>query len=100
MLEEYLRVLAHEHRRQLLTLLLERGDHETVAVPDAVVGDDTDSDTVRLAFHHMHLPKLDDCGLVEWDRDADVVTKGANFDDVRPLIEAVERAEASLKDEN
>jgi len=98
MLDEYLRVLAHEHRRQLLTILLERGDQAEVAIPEAVVRDDTDRDTVRLSFHHIHVPKLDELGLVEWDRDAGVVTKGPNFDDVRSLIEAVERVEASLNE--
>jgi hypothetical protein len=100
MLEEYLRVLAHERRRQLLTLLLDRADQEEVAIPDSVIQDDADRDAVRLAFHHMHLPKLDECGLVEWDRDAGVVTKGPNFDNVRPLVEVVERIDTSLQEEN
>lgn len=32
---------------------------------------------------------LEQYSYVDWDHDASVVTKGAKFDDVRPLLEVV-----------
>ncbi|WP_177209108.1 hypothetical protein [Natronobacterium haloterrestre] len=36
---------------------------------------------------HVHLPKLVDYGYIEWDREAAVITKGPEFDEIRPLLE-------------
>lgn len=40
--------------------------------------------TIRL--EHVHLPKLDDAGLIEWDRDTDTITRGPRFDEVEPVL--------------
>ena len=49
-----------------------------------------DADKAAVRTHHVHLPKLVEYSYVEWDRDADVVTRGEAFDDVRPLLEVVD----------
>lgn len=41
--------------------------------------------------HHVHLPKLVQYSYIDWNHDDSVVTKGASFDDVRPLLEVVEK---------
>lgn len=48
-----------------------------------------DADKAAIRTHHVHLPKLVRYSYVDWDHDASVVTKGAKFDDVRPLLEVV-----------
>ncbi|MCU4800976.1 hypothetical protein OB920_11405 [Halobacteria archaeon HArc-gm2] len=99
--------LAHRQRRLLLLDLL---DHEPRAVPrlssasreiaaanDAYLAEylssaieipDVDKAAVRV--HHVHLPKLVDYRYVEWDEEAHVVSRGADFDDLRPLLELLE----------
>lgn len=36
---------------------------------------------LRLRLHHLSLPELDANGVVDWDRENDVVRKGLRFDD-------------------
>lgn len=40
--------------------------------------------------HHVHLPKLAEYGYITWLRDAHMVTKGPDFDEVRPVLEVVD----------
>lgn len=104
--------LASEYRRQLLIELLDRdrkrvsaltGTAAEIAAADedllakhlsgtrAISGVDED----LLRAHHVHLPKLDDYGFVEWDPDDRTVTTGPRFGEVRPLLEfVVDRREA------
>lgn len=98
--------LADGDRRELLVDLLDRESHdvptlsnaslELLTAHDALVRRyltgslevaDTDKDRVRM--HHVHLPKLVSHGFIEWERDAQTVTKGPRFDEVRPLLELV-----------
>ena len=40
--------------------------------------------------YHVHLPKLAEDNYIEWAQDAHLVTKGANFDDLRPILELLD----------
>jgi len=104
--------LASEYRRRLLVELLDAdrkrvsaltgvsreiaaadGDLLTKHLSEARTVPGADEDLLRA--YHVHLPKLDDYGFVEWDRDDRVVTTGPRFDEVRPLLEFVaERRDA------
>jgi hypothetical protein len=43
--------------------------------------------TTRVSLHHADLPKLDDAGLIEWDRESGTVARGPNWGAVAPLLE-------------
>ncbi|WP_205254135.1 MULTISPECIES: hypothetical protein [Halostella] len=99
--------LSNERCRELLVSLLD-SDHRVVpelsdeareiansneellrkhlASSREVAGVDEDLLGVRL----VHLPKIADYGFVEWDRDANVMSRGPRFDDLRPLLEMVD----------
>ncbi|ADB60866.1 hypothetical protein Htur_1982 [Haloterrigena turkmenica DSM 5511] len=62
--------------------LLRRHLSSSRAIPDA--------DEALLRAHHIHLPKLDDYGYVEWDRDEHRVTRGPRFDEIRPIVELLD----------
>ena len=71
--------LAHEERRELL---IELGRKGTVDVDHLVARVVCAGDADRLAdgsgetamrFHHIHLPKLEDVGLIEYDHELDIV---------------------------
>jgi len=49
---------------------------------------DVDKEAVRA--HHVHLPKLVDYRYVEWDEGACVVSRGADFDDLRPHLQLLD----------
>jgi len=56
MIEDYLHTLADEKRRKLLLILLEQDAHDEIPVPKAAVEDEADLATLRIEFHHCHLP--------------------------------------------
>lgn len=66
--------------------------HEYLADDRAV--DDADKDLLRL--HYVHLPKLDENGFVDWDRDAQRVTRGSRFDELEPFLELLVRRREEL----
>lgn len=72
-------VLAHRHRRYALSYLLGRDGPVTVgAIIAHVVGqiespEEGAYDRISLRFHHSHLPKLADAGLIEYDREEQIV---------------------------
>lgn len=47
------------------------------------------NESSELEFVHTHLPKLDNLGIIVWDREAGTITRGPLWDDVEPLIELI-----------
>jgi len=99
--------LADRRRRQLLVDLLHHEPQPVPTLSDAsreLLGaneslldeflsgnleiDDADKTAVRM--YHVHLPKLVEYGYVEWDRDADAVSKGKKFDAIHHLLEILD----------
>lgn len=72
-----LAAMASTRRQHVAGALADAGDgiERLDDVVDAVGErfDDTDEDELRAALHHVHLPKLDDAGLVDYDPDGHVV---------------------------
>jgi DNA-binding transcriptional ArsR family regulator len=97
-------VLGDRRRRRALSVLLGRPGPvalddlaEEVAAREA--GDppaDTGSEEefrVRTALHHVHLPKLDDAGLVEYCTERNVVETEAAAFDATPYLEVAATAD-------
>lgn len=101
--DEMFEALANVRRRRLLVGLLY---HDPQPVPE-LTGEDrkllganeslldelldrprgsTSDDTALVQLYHVHLPMLAENGFIEWQRDAHVVTKGPQFDDLEPLL--------------
>jgi hypothetical protein len=86
-LDTYLRLLADERKRRLLYDLFE-ADGSPVPV-------DPDDEDDRARLYHVHLPKLADAELIDWDPRDDLAVRGPRFDEVIPLLEAI----AEIRDE-
>ena len=72
-------VLSSEHRRHLLLALLEaEPQHDRVS---------DSTDRRRVAFAHVHLPVLEEAGYVRWHWERGEITRGPNFEEVRPTLE-------------
>lgn len=80
---QFYRAMASRERRRLLYVLLDR-DERTVeevatvlvgwdATESGTVGDPDDRNLVLLRLVHIHLPLLDDVGLVAYDEDRGTV---------------------------
>jgi predicted transcriptional regulator len=85
--DEVLDIMSKRHRR-LILLLLKRGTIETTN--DAIVRGGSERDGSNVQLTHNHLPKLEDAGYIEWDRETDEITKGPRFDEIEPLLELIE----------
>ena len=47
---------------------------------------------------HVHLPKLERYGFIDWNQDINQVSKGPNFEETRPLLEMLVAHEDELPD--
>ena len=87
-LDEIFRCLSHPTRRRILTRLAEHNPrHEDEFSTRGFDPDDRELTMFKTRIHHKHLPLLEKSGFLEWDREADVITRGPNFEEVRPLID-------------
>ena len=85
--DDILAALANVQRRKLLVRLL---DHNPQDDTPAVVADsEQDRDAVEqlVSMQHVHLPKLEEYGFIEWDQDTHEVRTGPNFTEIQPVLE-------------
>ncbi|WP_348612542.1 DUF7344 domain-containing protein [Halobaculum rarum] len=88
--DTWFELLADELRRRLLFELADRSPSEgIVSVPDDIVRPDEDTGTMAVHLRHVHLPKLADTNVIDWNREAQTVSCGLAFDRIRPLIRSV-----------
>lgn len=95
--DELLDVLGHVQRRKLLCALLTHNPQKD----EPIVADDDSPDeefTQLVAMRHVHLPKLEDYGFISWDRESNEVSKGPNFEDIRPILLLLVEHEDELPD--
>lgn len=114
--EDMFDALANAQRRHLLLDLLEHNPQEVAAMSEAsrevtemssglleeyLTGDhdisDAEKDSVRL--NSVHLPKLDEYGFIDWQRDEEQVVKGDRFDEIRPLLKLLQDNPEALPDD-
>lgn len=85
--DRILDILRKRHRRLILLLVRE----ETVETQaDLMVRSEAKSKEEDLALIHTHLPKLDDTGYIEWDRETGEISKGPRFEEIELLLELIE----------
>ena len=91
-MDALLDILANKYRRRVLVSLLDHNpqDDDDPQMPADVKLADEDLETLRIHMTHTHLPKLEDAGFIEWDRDTNEVRRGPRFDEIRPLLELME----------
>ncbi|ELY56720.1 hypothetical protein C491_11975 [Natronococcus amylolyticus DSM 10524] len=94
-------VLANKYRRRVLVALLEHNpqDDHNPQIPDDVTLGTGDLESLMISMRHTHLPKLEEAGFIEWDRETNVVRKGPQFEEIRPLLELMEAHADELPDD-
>lgn len=89
-LDDAFKALADPERRQLLLAL---ADQHPQSVRSLDYLDDSPSEPMKneehrqLLMQHGHLPMLEAAGFIEWHENGRELTRGPNFDVLRPLIE-------------
>jgi hypothetical protein len=94
-----LEALADPYRRQLLVALLEANpqDDDDTDPLGLLAGDERD-ETLEAALTHVHLPKLESLGYIEWNRDTGQISKGPNWDRIAPLLHLIHDHREELPD--
>jgi cytochrome c553 len=80
--------LADGQRREVLFSMHSKptGNRDSMAVA-TLCGRTHETEASEL--HHVHLPKLEDYGLIEWNRTSDLIAKGPRFDEIEPLLDVL-----------
>lgn len=84
-------LLASEDRRRILLRMLRADTQEfPLSLSDDLIKRPGEPIVEYHMTYHCHLPKLADSDVIEWDVDEETVTRGAAFDQVRPLLECLQ----------
>lgn len=84
--DDQLDAIAHVQRRKVLVALLE--DNPRADSPGAI-GDTVAAVDRPVSMRHVHLPKLEDLGFIDWDRRTHEVRQGPRFDEIEPLLDVL-----------
>lgn len=98
-------LLASKPRRLVLSYLFEENRSATrEELAYAVAERSTDApldgipqdvlEDIHIALFHVHLPKLEDEGVVSWDMYVDDVALTARADELKPVLRTVSRQDA------
>lgn len=86
-MDRLLDTLGKRYRRMLL-VMLRHGEVDSIS--DVMVRGSEDGQEVRLRLVHTHLPRLEEDGYIEWDRETETISKGPHFEEIEPLLELIE----------
>jgi len=90
-LNELFDVLSHEYRRHILWVLADPDGRTNGPIDTSrFMGPGNEPDILRLELRHNHFPKLDDCGLVDWDPEAETLSRGPRFEEIEPFLEVID----------
>jgi len=74
--------LGSRQRRFILLTLLDSTPRDDFSVLERAA----DALDVQVQLHHIHLPKLEAGGYIDWDRNTNTISQGPNFPEIKPLL--------------
>jgi hypothetical protein len=85
------RSLAAEPRRQLVVSLIEAPQDRELSLPEAANPPSLliEPATLYSELIHVHLPVLEDAGVIEWEREPLCVRRGPQFREAASVIESI-----------
>lgn len=85
-------ILAAVPRRQIIDSLLHAPPDRELRLPEAANPPESRYDPQQLSIDlmHLHLPKMDDAGYIQWANDPLRVRRGSRFDDIRIVMEVLQ----------
>lgn len=98
-LEQKFTLLADRRRRTLVFVLGEVGDPVSIRGlgerlvaredPESAL-DQSALDDVELDLHHVHVPKLAEHDILDYDAESGIVSRGPRFERIRSWLESVD----------
>ncbi|MFC4989700.1 helix-turn-helix domain-containing protein [Saliphagus infecundisoli] len=84
------RVLSNPLRRRVLRTVADHAEPiELDALGAETIMDAEKWEDHQIELYHIHLPKLADHGLIEWDQEDRTIEKGDQFEEARPLLDSL-----------
>jgi DNA-binding transcriptional ArsR family regulator len=77
-----------KRQRRLILLTLKHGEEKTES--DMLFRGGDKMDDAELQLIHNHLPRLEEAGYIDWDRDTGTISKGSRYDEIKPLLDLME----------
>lgn len=97
-LNEQMDALVSMERRELLYELQKRPqDSDILENLEPANGESTETE-FEIEMHHVHLPKLEQYGFVDWEPESDTVRRGPRFDDLEPMLDTLSSHRATVKE--
>lgn len=87
--DRVLTVLSHPCRRRLLFELYEEVDIEEGNSIEYSRLTPYETDQGSIELYHVHLPKLEMAGYIDWNEAQKTIRKGPRWDEVEPLLELI-----------
>jgi len=85
-----LEALSNSYRRELLLALLEHNPQDDDdRDPLDIIDPPLEPEVLEIELFHKHLPKLEDRGFIEWDRDTGKIAKGPDWEDIEPVLRLI-----------
>lgn len=99
-LDAALSTVAHGQCRLVLLALLDHNPQTVsrLSIPEDVHPGDEEIEKAEVEMHHIHLPRLEDAGFIEWNKDDRQVMKGPRYADIKPLLEVLTDNAGKLPD--
>ena len=88
--EEVDRILDHPIRRQMLVCLLESDSLDDVVASLSAELANHEDNAIEIECHHIHLPLLENSGIIRRDSTSWSVHRGPKFEQIRPFVESPE----------
>lgn len=85
-LDQIFDALSHQNRRRILSKLATDSPRDEREFE----GKNEELERSLVRNTHVHLPKLDDAGFVDWNREDSTVTRGLRFEEILAVLETVE----------
>lgn len=90
--------LSHTYRRRILAAVATANPRDEDQVTPIETADEDESlELFEMQLYHIHLPKLDEAGFVNWNRETGTVTGGPRFDEIQPLLTLITDHQAGLR---
>jgi DNA-binding transcriptional ArsR family regulator len=100
-LSELFEILSHEYRRRILIAVGQHNPQDIDDITSESIADGAEDEPLEVLqqrLFHVHLPKLDKAGFVNWDQDTGVVTRGPRFEEIEPLLTLMREHRDELPD--
>jgi hypothetical protein len=104
-------LLARSPRRRILIALCDRerirvpadirlrsavASQPAADAPRVAVGEGPAESRLAIQLRHRDLPRMEEEGAIEWDRETDVVSRGPRFDAIEPALQLLATNTESL----